>query len=238
MGSHGQKLRNMVYKIEDKPICTARVGKSKDIFKDIMDLHISEGAVIADVTAGLLKFWTNIDLGKYFCIFADTDFDRAKSYQELNSISLQADCRYLPYRADSLDVVVLDPPYGQLSTSPQSKEMHHLSEAYNLQERRGEDLVYEMYQMGTMEAFRVLKEDGIFIVKCQDFVNSKKQHWLESDVWMFAEIVGFVRRDKFVLVRQETPIMRHDIQYNARKNHSYFWLFTKPRTKRRKKSKR
>jgi DNA modification methylase len=227
----------MVYIIEDKPICTAKVGKSKDIFLDILKLHVPEGSCIADVTAGKLKFWTYVNLDKYFCVFSDRDFSRTEIAKKSSIPCLQADCKNLPYRSESIDVVVIDPPFGQLSTAPQDQEKHHLSDAYNLKEKRGEKGVYEMYQQGTLEAFRVLKENGIFIVKCQDFVNSQKQHWLEGYIWTFAEQNGFVRLDKFILVRQETPVMRHDVQYHARKNHSYFWLFRKPKKKKRKNKK-
>jgi ubiquinone/menaquinone biosynthesis C-methylase UbiE len=227
----------MVYIVNDNPICTAKVGKSKDIFVDILDLHVAEGSLIVDVTAGLLKFWTKIDLERYDCIFSDRDSTRVKGFKEASMTCLQADCKNLPYRSRSIDVVVIDPPFGQLSTAPQSQDKHHLSDAYNLGEKRGAEGVYEMYQQGTEEAYRVLKNNGIFIVKCQDFVNSKKQHWLEGYVWTHAESVGFERLDKFVLVRQETPVMRHKYQYHARKNHSYFWLFRKTKSKRKRKEK-
>src|SRR5262245_65566355 len=78
-------------------VLSAHVGSNADIFPQILALHLPEGARVADVTYGNGVFWRNVDLGKYELLATD--------------ISSGVDCRALPYDDNSLDVVVLDPPY-------------------------------------------------------------------------------------------------------------------------------
>ena len=78
-------------------ILSAHTGNNAELFPKILDLHVPEGSRIADVTYGTGVFWRNVDVTKYELLPTD--------------ISTGVDCRKLPYDDESLDVVVLDPPY-------------------------------------------------------------------------------------------------------------------------------
>lgn len=78
-------------------IVSAHVGTNDEVFAKILDLHVPEGAIIADVTFGKGVFWKKVPPGKYTLIPSD--------------IATGTDCRNLPYKSESLDCVVLDPPY-------------------------------------------------------------------------------------------------------------------------------
>src|SRR6266481_8356605 len=90
-------------------VMSAFTGGNADIFPQILALHITDGAKIADVTYGTGVFWKNVDLSKYELIPSD--------------IATGVDCRALPYSSESLDAVVLDPPYmeGLLRSNKEHK---------------------------------------------------------------------------------------------------------------------
>jgi hypothetical protein len=77
-------------------VMSASVGGNADIFPQILELHVTDGARIADVTYGTGVFWKNVDLSRYEPIPSD--------------LATGVDCRALPYAPESLDAVVLDPP--------------------------------------------------------------------------------------------------------------------------------
>jgi len=89
-----------------------------------------------------------------------------------------------------------------------------------------------MYLLAGMEAYRVLAPKGMFIVKCQDEVSANKQRLTHVELITAFESLGFYTKDLFVLVRPNKPGMSRLIkQEHARKNHSYFLVFQKWKTR-------
>ena len=62
-----------------------------------------------------------------------------------------------------------------------------------------------MYEDAGVEAYRVLRERGVLIVKCQDEVCSNRQRFTHVEVMQAYERIGFVTEDLFVVVRQNRP---------------------------------
>ena len=92
----------------------------------------------------------------------------------------------------------------------------------------------DLYFAAGTEAGRVLKNDGIFIVKCADEVCANQQRLTHVELINEYAKNGFVVEDLFVLVRQNRPgVSRIIKQVHARKNHSYFLVFRKPSGKTR-----
>lgn len=87
--------------------------------------------------------------------------------------------------------------------------------------------IERLYFGGIREAKRVLKRNGILIVKCQDEIQSGKQNLNHCTIIDFCVANTFIVEDLFVLVQKGRPIMRHKYQIHARKNHSYFLVFRK-----------
>ena len=85
------------------------------------------------------------------------------------------------------------------------------------------------------EARRVLKPNGVLIVKCQDEVSANRQRLTHVEIINRYEANGFYTKDLFVVVRRNRPaVSRLKKQAHARKNHSYFLVFVKlPAGKRR-----
>ncbi len=221
-------------------IHTAWIGENSDLFPQILSLHVPKGAVIADVTYGNGTFWKGIPLGHYKILASDIS-NKEKDQPVLPFIRVRngVDCRHLPYDDDSIDCVVLDPPYMEGffrrsvdhmagSGTHDSFRQAYSHGAQTLEGPKWHDAVIDLYLRAGREAHRVLKKDGILIVKCQDEVSANKQRLTHVEIISGYESLGFYSRDLFVLVRRNKPAVSRIIrQEHARKNHSYFLVFQK-----------
>ncbi len=214
-------------------VFSAYVGTNADIFPKVLDLHVQEGARIADVTYGKGVFWRKIQTEKY-------DFHPS-------DISDGVDCRDLPYEDESFDCVVFDPPYmeGFFRTGGTTKAGAGTHQAFRQHYSHGHEApttgggkwhaaVVDLYVAGGKEAHRVLREKGVFVVKCQDEVSANKNNLTHVEIINAYADAGFVCKDLFIVVRPNRPGMSRMLkQIHARKNHSYFLVFIKiPRGKR------
>jgi hypothetical protein len=189
----------------EQKVLTATIGDNGDLFPKILSLHVPEGSVIADVTFGKGVFWRNVDTSKYVLKASDL----------MNGI----DFRSLPYEKGSLDALVLDPPYMH-----DGKTVHKsLNKNYrnNHEPTTSHASVIRLYAGGILEAARVLQKKGVIIIKCQDETESGKQRLSHVELIQLLELLGFEIVDLFVLMQDKVPLMRHEYQKSARKNHSY-----------------
>jgi tRNA G10 N-methylase Trm11 len=208
-------------------IVSAHVGGNADVFRQILDLHVPAGSVVADVTYGKGVFWQMVDPLAYKLLPTD--------------IQTGTDCRELPYEASSVDCVVLDPPYmeGLFRKSKDHLAGSGTHAAFRRHYSNGEktdggpkwhDAVVDLYVKAGREAHRVLRQNGILVVKCQDEVSANRQRLTHVEIINAYERFGFYTKDLFVVVRRNQPgISRLKKQVHARKNHSYFLVFVKTR---------
>jgi hypothetical protein len=75
----------------------ASIGGNADVFPQVLELHVPKDAIVADVTFGKGVFWRNVDVDAYTVLVSDLDTG--------------VDATDLPYGDESLDALVLDPPY-------------------------------------------------------------------------------------------------------------------------------
>ena len=209
----------------NKVIHTAYMGTNSDVFPQVMELYVSKGNIVADITYGKGIFWKNISDDAY----------------ELKKTDLKdgVDCRDLPYEDESIDCVVFDPPYmhtpgGTAHSNHQNYEGYYRNNAISNGKAKYHEAVLDLYFSGCQEAFRVLKKEGILIVKCQDEVCSNKQRLTHVEIINELEqFQGYIAEDLFVVVSRNKPgISRLKKQVHGRKNHSYFLVFRKPKPKR------
>lgn len=191
-------------------ILTAKNGTNADLFPDILSLYAKEGYTIADVTYGKGSFWKKTDKNKYNLLATD--------------LKGGIDLRILPYLNESLDVLVLDPPYAHSSKTPIKMS---IEKQYALNSIQGRDAIQDLYHSGIVEGKRVLKDNGILILKCQDEIMSGRQWWNHIELMQYCFNLGFIGEDLFILVQNGHPTMRHKYQIHARKNHSYFIVLRK-----------
>lgn len=201
---------------------SAYVGTNDELFPSILELYVPDGAVVADLTFGRGVFWKGIVPGRYALRATD--------------LATGVDCRDLPYEDGSIDCVVLDPPYmhtpgGTAHVGHQNYENYYKNNGAPNGDgnvAKYHEAVLQLYFDAGQEAKRVLKPDGIFIVKCQDEVCANEQRLTHVELINEFAAHGFVCEDLFVIVRRNKPgVSRVIRQVHARKNHSYFLVFRK-----------
>ena len=201
-------------------ILSAYADGNDKVFPRILSLYVPPGSTVADVTYGKGVFWRNV---------GRTEYD-LRATDILDGI----DCRDLPYADGEIDCVVLDPPYmhspgGSAHTAQPSFESHYRNNSAGQQaDSKYHEAVLELYEAAGREAYRVLRERGVFIVKCQDEVCSNRQRFTHIELVDAYTQMGFVAEDLFVTVRNNRPGVSAAIrQIHARKNHSYFLVLWK-----------
>ena len=201
-------------------VLSAFVEGNDRAFPHILRLYVKDGSTVADVTYGKGVFWRHVPKDQYD--LRPTDI--------LDGI----DCRALPYQDGEMDCVVLDPPYmhspGGTAHQSHSPFEHHYRNngSGNRTESKYHEAVLALYHDAGVEAYRVLRERGVVIVKCQDEVCSNRQRFTHVEILRDYTDMGFVAEDLFVVVRNNRPgVSRTMRQVHARKNHSYFLVFWK-----------
>lgn len=208
------------------------VGGNAEVFPRILSLHVPKGATVADVTWGKGVFWTKVPPKRYKLLASDL---------KTNGV----DCRELPYEDGSIDCVVLDPPYmeglfrrsiGHMAgggSHAAFRENYSNGKATNGTGPKWHGAVIDLYFKAGYEAARVLKPDGVLIVKCQDEVSANRQWLTHIEIINEYANYGFYCKDLFVVMRTNKPVVaRLKKQEHARKNHSYFLVFVKTTRKK------
>lgn len=186
------------------PIYSTIQGNSYDVLPSILELYVQPWARILDCTYNKGVFW------RKSCDSRPIRSDLGK-FQDLD---VRADLAQLPFLDGSLDVVVLDPPYGNMSTVARTD---HMEGPCALKTVRTPTDVMNLYRDGIDEAELVLSPGGILIVKCQDQVNSGKQIWFSIKIYNYAIMCSFEGIDRFHQLPHNKPHMRHNTQKHSRK---------------------
>lgn len=207
-------------------VMSAQIGGNAEVFPQVLELHVPQGALIADVTYGKGVFWRNVDVDAYTVLTSDLDTG--------------VDATALPYGDESLDALVLDPPYMEGlyrrkvshmaggGTHAAFREHYSNGQATNGSGPKWHQAVLDLYFRAGQEARRVLRTGGMFIVKCQDEVSANRQELTHMQLITHFEAMDFYCRDLFVVVRRNRAGMsRVKKQVHARKNHSYFLVLQK-----------
>lgn len=191
-----------------------------EIIKWILDLHVENHKIDCDCTYSKGNFYksTGIDAPLYkFDIFPQTDD------------VMYGDSRNLPLNNESIMCEMFDPPF--LATTGKSLKSNDNNNIIN--KRFGvypsEKELHQFYIDSMKEAYRILKNKGILIFKCQDKISSGKQYMSHVFIANEAIKIGFYPKDLFILLAKNRLVADWQVknQKNARKFHSYFWVFEK-----------
>src|SRR6266850_2084639 len=201
-------------------------GNNDEVFPNILKLYVTPGSTIADVTYGKGGFWKRVPRTMYRLLVSD--------------LATGTDCRKLPYGDEFLDCLVLDPPYmhtpgGTAHVGHQNYEGYYKNNAVqNGSSKKYHEAVLDLYYHAGREAYRTLRTEGVFIVKCADEVCANQQRLTHIELTNEYASFGFIIEDLFVLTRLNKPgVSRLLKQIHARKNHSYFLVFRKSNGKAR-----
>jgi len=220
----GEKRRSPTGVATNDLVLSAHVGTNDVVFPRILALYVPLGSAVADVTYGKGVFWRRVPRDAYTLHATD--------------LATGVDCRELPYEDASMDCVVFDPPY--MHTPGGTAHVNHQNfEAYYRNNQASStakyhEAVLELYFAAGREAWRVLRAGGVYIVKCQDEVCANRQRLTHVELINEFANLGFIAEDLFVVLRPGSPgVSRVLVQAHARKNHSYFVVFLKPKGRAR-----
>lgn len=191
-----------------------------EIINWILQLHVPNNKIDCDPTYSVGNFYKNtgIDEPKY-------KFDINPQVEGV----IKGDSRNLPLEDCSLDCIMFDPPF--LATTGKSLVGDNNNNIIN--KRFGvyptENELHKFYIDSMEEFYRILNAKGILIFKCQDKVSSGKQYMSHCFIYNEAIKIGFYPKDLFVLLSKNRLVADWQLknQKNARKFHSYFWVFEK-----------
>lgn len=202
------------------------IGKDQhQIIRDIIELHVPSGVIDCDCTYSSGKFYTE----KHGIQRPNYVFDIEPQFDYV----VKADCKSLPLENESISSLMFDPPFI-ISSGP---SMNSDNEKQNMTHRRFSSFrnpkeLFDTYEGAIKEAYRTLKDNGVLIFKCQDTVSGGKQYFTHCWIMNKAYEYGFYPKDMFVLEGKSRLISgKHANQKHARKFHSYFWVFTKEKSK-------
>lgn len=157
-------------------------------FPRILSLYVAPGSIVADVTFGKGVFWRRVPPDQYEVLATD--------------INDGIDCRNLPYKDGTIDCVVLDPPYmhtpgGTAHEAHSPFEDHYRNNASGNRTRsKYHDAVLDLYRDAGREAYRVLRDRGVLIVKCQDEVCSNQQRFTHVEIMQMYDEMGLVAENR------------------------------------------
>lgn len=129
------------------------------------------------------------------------------------------DVRNLPYK-DRFNCIMFDPPF--LAGGGLKGKIARRYGGFNSVEE------LKQFYIDALESLRrALTKKGILIVKCQDFVNGRRNYIIVNYVLNLARAKNFETLDLFVLLSKARPISKTNNQQHARKYHSYFLVLKK-----------
>ena len=210
-----QKLNGEV--VEKKELIKSISYDQEEIIKWIMKLYCPDGFDL-DPTYSKGNFYKNIKQPRF-------KYDLNPQLQDVK----QADCTKLPFNNCSLNSIMFDPPFvaGIQNKSDDGIIINRFGSYKNIAKE-----LWSMYHKALKEFYRILKEDGVLVFKCQDTVDSGKQCLSHIEIINYAYLLGFYPKDLFVLLAKNRLIGKHHHkQQHARKFHSYFIVFIKQESK-------
>lgn len=191
-----------------------------EIIKWILDLHVPQHYIDCDPTYSKGNFYNNTGI--------QHPMYRYDILPQCEGVEY-GDSRNLPLTSESINCMMFDPPFlattgKSLSTDDDSNKINKRFGVYP-----SEKELHQFYIDNLKESYRVLAENGILIFKCQDKISSGKQYMSHVFIMNEAVKIGFYPKDLFILLAKNRLVADWQAknQKNARKYHSYFWVFEK-----------
>lgn len=184
-----------------------------------LKLHSPNKVIDVDPTYGLGAFYNNTDLPQ-----PTMRFD---IYPQKYGV-MKADARNLPIADCSVNTIVFDPPF--LATTGRSLRVNDNSNliAKRFSVFQSERELHQFYIDSLKEFYRILRNKGIVIFKCQDKVSSGRQYFSHVFIINEASKIGFYTKDLGVLIAKSRIVAGwQKNQKHFRKFHSYFIVFSK-----------
>lgn len=212
------------------------------ILRDILDLHCDGKGIDLDVTYSIGNFYGHfkrivqekqddgsiVDRIEEFEIPQPTyKFD---VYPQVEGCEKLDPWEEWPIKDNSIDSVVIDLPFviSPMNCPSLQKENKNCLIARRFSGYYPVAELLKSYKHHIENAYRVLKDNGICIFKCQDTTTGGKELRTTFWSWLCASSVGFEVVDKFCLIaKQRLHSSKIKKQQHARKYDSVFFVFKK-----------
>lgn len=183
--------------------------KQDEILMWIMRLYNDSNPFECDLTYSKGIFYKKVPTPKY-------KYDKYPQLEDVVNLC-QADC----LADDQFSSIIYDLPF--IISDKNSTSI--IKERFTFYKS-----VREAYQANDemlSRAYRLLKVNGILVVKTMDCLFAGKQYWISDYVMNNALKMGLVLEDKFILLSRWRLLSKTRVQHSARKYHSYFFVFRK-----------
>ena len=142
--------------------------------------------------------------------------------------TIVADNTRMPFRDNTFDVVVYDPPHIPNQGRDQQKDF---TVRFGLGPRSPKEMGYTFnhtFPPFVQEAYRVLKPEGILLCKIADYVHHHRYQWAHIELINAARETGFMPCDCIVKIRKG-PIIdpKWKKAHHTRRQHCYWLVFRK-----------
>lgn len=196
------------FDIRNKNAIRSVSNNQNSILKWIIHLYNDDKTFDADLTASQLAFYKQVQKPSEL-------FDKYPQLDEVRNLS-EADS--LP--DESFDSIIYDLPFivSHGRTSIIKERFTYFKTIKELYDANDEML---------NRAYRLLRTNGVLVVKTMDIVYAGKQYWVSDYVLSQANKKGLELLDKFILVANFKLFSRTHTQHHSRKWHSYFFVFRK-----------
>jgi SAM-dependent methyltransferase len=142
--------------------------------------------------------------------------------------SVVADNRRMPFKGNTFDVVVYDPPHIPNQGRDRSKDFNsRFGLVLKSSAENGYNFTH-LYPPFASEAYRVLRPEGVLFCKIADYIHNHRYQWAHIEVVRAAIDVGFCACDCVVKIRKG-PIVdpKWKTAHHARRRHCYWLVFRK-----------
>ena len=184
----------------------------QELLKAILSIHTKQETFDIDPMFFKGKFYKDgLSMPKYKYDLNPQDI----FVERCNAESLDLD-------SESLDSYILDPPF--LIGNRPSQKKYYSAKTHTMY--KDFDTLKISYKGILKEAYRILKNKGILVFKCQDYTDSKTT-MTHVHVHNWATELGFYAKDLAILVKPNKVYNGGTNQRHFRKIHTYFWVFEK-----------
>ena len=200
-----------------------------EIIQNILKLYNEERPIECDITYSVGQFYkentfkndngetVTIQLGqpKYkFDLYPQTE----------DTIKLETE-GVIPLDDNSVSSIMFDPPFIIRENKTETSVIANRFCSYSNREE-----LYKSYYLWIKECYRVLKPDGILIIKHQDCISSQCFMTSVEYSWLIAESVGFNTVDSFTLLAKSRIKGNIKQQKHARRYDSVFKVLKKTKS--------
>ena len=183
-------------------------GQKTDILSCIMKLYNDGKPFDCDLTASKCIFWKSLPKPQHL-------YDK---YPQVSGVKPLPEADLLP--DECFESIVYDLPFI-VSSGAMSKMKERFTHFENIEE------LYAVNDEMFERSYRLLKKNGILIVKTMDISHRNKQVWVSDYIIRKAEEKGMEMIERFILLSNLRLFSVTHKQNIARKYHSYFLIFKK-----------